>query len=228
MDISSHRVKVLHIRHLCYLFTLVNFASSARTRNLTVTPHRTLAMGYSFTVGAWGLWNSHPHQIKNERALKCFGDWWGRTLRDCYFLRDWIFFSSGIPKTNGTTILERGLAICGLRPYRVYRKVSRLLLPTPHIGHSRHGLFFTRWIVNPMLNLLKRTMTYPGFEPGAFRLAVSIANHYTIWVVLFWDSLSSYSLLHIFAVFLFSFFVTLGLILVGKFILTSNNIFLLF
>jgi hypothetical protein len=26
--------------------------------------------------------------------------------------------------------------------------------PTPHIGHSRHGLFFTRWIVNLMLNLL--------------------------------------------------------------------------
>jgi hypothetical protein len=44
-------------------------------------------------------------------------------------------------------------------------------------GHSRHGLFFTRWIVNPMLNLLKRTMTYQGFEPGTFGLAVSIPNH---------------------------------------------------
>jgi hypothetical protein len=31
-----------------------------------------------------------------------------------------------------------------------------------------------------MLNLLKRTMTYPGFEPGTFELAVSIPNHYTI------------------------------------------------
>jgi hypothetical protein len=30
-----------------------------------------------------------------------------------------------------------------------------------------------------MLNLLKRTMTYPGFKSGTFRLAVSIANHYT-------------------------------------------------
>jgi hypothetical protein len=48
------------------------------------------------------------------------------------------------------------------------------------LGHSRHGLFFTRWIVNPMLNLLKRTMTYSGFEPGTFGLAVSIANYYTI------------------------------------------------
>jgi hypothetical protein len=47
---------------------------------------------------------------------------------------------------------------------------------TPHIGHSRHGLFFTRWIVNPMPNLLKRTLTYPGFEPGTFGLAVSIAG----------------------------------------------------
>jgi hypothetical protein len=26
-------------------------------------------------------------------------------------------------------------------------------------------------------------MTYPGFEPGTFGLAVSIANHYTILVV---------------------------------------------
>jgi hypothetical protein len=34
--------------------------------------------------------------------------------------------------------------------------------------------------INHMLNLLKRTMTYPGFEPGTFGLAVSIANHYTI------------------------------------------------
>jgi hypothetical protein len=50
-----------------------------------------------------------------------------------------------------------------------------MTFPTPHIGHSRHGLFFTRWIVNPMINLLKRTMTYPGFEPGTFGLAVSIA-----------------------------------------------------
>jgi hypothetical protein len=47
-----------------------------------------------------------------------------------------------------------------------------MTFPTPHIGHSRHGLFFTRWIVNHMLNHLKRTMTYPGFEPGTFGLAL--------------------------------------------------------
>jgi hypothetical protein len=45
---------------------------------------------------------------------------------------------------------------------------------------SRHGFFLQDWIVNLMLNLVKRTMTYPGFEPGTFGLAVSIANHYTI------------------------------------------------
>jgi hypothetical protein len=56
--------KVLHIRHPCYLFTLFHFASSARTRNLIVTPHRSLAMGHSFTVGT--------HRIKNERALRHF------------------------------------------------------------------------------------------------------------------------------------------------------------
>jgi hypothetical protein len=31
-----------------------------------------------------------------------------------------------------------------------------------------------------MLNLLKKTMTYPGFEPGTFGLAVSIPHHYII------------------------------------------------
>jgi hypothetical protein len=34
-----------------------------------------------------------------------------------------------------------------------------------------------------MLNLLKRTMTYPGLEPGTFEVAVSIPNHYTIKVI---------------------------------------------
>jgi hypothetical protein len=81
--------KVLHVRHPCYLFTLFHFASSARTRNLMVTPHRSLAMGHSFTVRACGLWNSLPHWFKNERTV---WDWWERTLRDCCFLRDWIFF----------------------------------------------------------------------------------------------------------------------------------------
>jgi hypothetical protein len=64
--------KVLHIRHPCYLFTLFHFASLACTRNLIVTPHRSLAMGHSFTVGACGLWISLPRRIKNKRALGRF------------------------------------------------------------------------------------------------------------------------------------------------------------
>jgi hypothetical protein len=52
-----------------------------------------------------------------------------------------------------------------------------MTFPSPHIGHSRHGFFLQDWIVNPMLNLLKRTMTYPGFEPGTLEVAVSIPNH---------------------------------------------------
>jgi hypothetical protein len=53
--------KVLHIMHPCYLLTLFHFASSARFRNLIVTPHRSLAMDHSFTVRA--MW---------ERALGRF------------------------------------------------------------------------------------------------------------------------------------------------------------
>jgi hypothetical protein len=47
--------------------------------------------------------------------------------------------------------------------------------------------FLQDWIVKPMLNLLKRTMTYPGFEPGTFGAAVSIPNHYTIQVASYND-----------------------------------------
>jgi hypothetical protein len=51
----------------------------------------------------------------------------------------------------------------------------------PWVIHSyKHFFFFQDWIVNPMLNLLKRTMTYPWLEPGTFELAVSKPNHYTI------------------------------------------------
>jgi hypothetical protein len=64
---------VLHSRHPCYLFTLFHFASSARKRNLIVTPHRSLAMGHSFLVGACGFWNSLPHRI--ESAI--WGALWG-------------------------------------------------------------------------------------------------------------------------------------------------------
>jgi hypothetical protein len=37
--------------------------------------------------------------------------------------------------------------------------IKSMTFPTPHIGHSRHGLFFLQdWIVSTMLNLLKRTL----------------------------------------------------------------------
>jgi hypothetical protein len=84
-----------------------------------------------------------------------------------------------INKPMAPKILERGLPICGLRPNHVCKSIN---FPTPHIGHSRYGLILQDWIINPMLNLLKRTMTYAGFEPGTFGLAVSIVNHYTIKV----------------------------------------------
>jgi hypothetical protein len=42
--------------------------------------------------------------------------------------------------------------------------------------------FLQDWIVNPIINLLKRNMAYPGFKLGTFGEAVSIPNHYTIKV----------------------------------------------
>jgi hypothetical protein len=41
---------VLHVRHPCYMFSLFHFAASARTRNLVISPHRTLAVGQSFDL----------------------------------------------------------------------------------------------------------------------------------------------------------------------------------
>jgi hypothetical protein len=56
--------KILYVRHPSYLFSLFHFASSARTRNLTVPPHRTLAMSQSFVVLGCRAWNSLPHDVK--------------------------------------------------------------------------------------------------------------------------------------------------------------------
>jgi hypothetical protein len=77
------------------------------------------------------------------------------------------------------TILERGLPIWGLRPNHVC-EVSRRLFQLQISVIQDMVNFLQDWIVNPMLNLLKRTMTYPKFEPGTFGLTVSIANHYII------------------------------------------------
>jgi hypothetical protein len=47
---------------------------------------------------------------------------------------------------------------------------------TPHKCHSRNGLFLQDW------NLMKRTTTYPGFEPGTFGLISS--QHTSLFVLL--------------------------------------------
>jgi hypothetical protein len=44
IQLLSFLYKVLHVRHPCYLFSLFRFASSARTRNLVVPAHLSLAM----------------------------------------------------------------------------------------------------------------------------------------------------------------------------------------
>jgi hypothetical protein len=53
--------------------------------------------------------------------------------------------------------------------------VSKLILTflTPHIGHSRHGLFFTR--LNCQSNAKPSEKDHD--LPGTFGLAVSIPNH---------------------------------------------------
>jgi hypothetical protein len=51
--VVNNRIQLLSFlynKHPSYLFSLFHFASSARTRNLTVPPHRTLTMSQSFVV----------------------------------------------------------------------------------------------------------------------------------------------------------------------------------
>jgi hypothetical protein len=80
-------------------------------------------------------------------------------------------------KPMAPTILERGLPICGLS-LTMYVSKS-MTFPTPHMGHSRHGSFFTR--------LDCQSNGKPSHKDhdllGTFGVAVSIPNHYTIWVV---------------------------------------------
>jgi hypothetical protein len=51
---------------------------------------------------------------------------------------------------------------------------------TPYKGHSRHGLFFTRLDCQSNAKPPEKDHDLPGFEPGAFEVAVSIPNNYTI------------------------------------------------
>jgi hypothetical protein len=64
IQLLSFLYKILHFRHPSYLFSLFHFASSVRTRNLTVPPHRTLAMSQSFVVLGCRAWNLLPHDVK--------------------------------------------------------------------------------------------------------------------------------------------------------------------
>jgi hypothetical protein len=64
IQLLSFLYKILHVRHPSYLFSLFHIASSARTRNLTVPAHRTLAMSQSFVVLGCRAWNSLPHDVK--------------------------------------------------------------------------------------------------------------------------------------------------------------------
>jgi hypothetical protein len=68
----SHRRggKILHVRHPSYLFSLVYVASSTRTRNFTVPPHRTLAMSQSF-VQFWAV-GSLLHDVEELHTHRRF------------------------------------------------------------------------------------------------------------------------------------------------------------
>jgi hypothetical protein len=72
---------------------------------------------------------------------------------------------------NGTTILKREVSQFVNQGLTMYVSKS-MTFPTPHMGHSRHGLH---------ANLLKRTMTYsnPGIR-AQDGVAASIPNHYTL------------------------------------------------
>jgi hypothetical protein len=71
------------------------------------------------------------------------------------------------------TLLERGLPICDLR---------RNLILTPHIGHSRHGLFFTIFNCHSIVKPSEKDHDLPGVQTQTIGLAVSIPNHYTILI----------------------------------------------
>jgi hypothetical protein len=48
-----------------------------------------------------------------------------------------------------------------------------MTFPTPHVGHSRHGLFFTRLDCQSNAKPFEKDMTYPGFKPVTFGAAIS-------------------------------------------------------
>jgi hypothetical protein len=74
------------------------------------------------------------------------------------------------------TFLERGLPVSGLRPNPI------LIFLTPHIGYSRHGLFFTILDCHSNVKPSEKNHDLPGAQTRTIGLAVSIPNHYTILI----------------------------------------------
>jgi hypothetical protein len=64
IQLLSFLYKVVHVRHPSNLFCLFYFASSARSGNVTVPPHLTLAMSQSFVVLGCMAWNLLPLEMK--------------------------------------------------------------------------------------------------------------------------------------------------------------------
>jgi hypothetical protein len=60
----SFLYEILHVSHSSFLFSLFHFASSARTRNLTIPPHGTFAMSHLFVVLGCRACNYLPYDVK--------------------------------------------------------------------------------------------------------------------------------------------------------------------
>jgi hypothetical protein len=71
IQILSFLYEVLHVRHPCYLFSLFRFTSSARTRNLVVPAHRSLAMSQFFVVLDYRAWIALPDDF-TYACFNCF------------------------------------------------------------------------------------------------------------------------------------------------------------
>jgi hypothetical protein len=69
IQLLSFLYKKLHVRHSSYLFSMFHFASSVCTRNLTVPPHRTLAMNQSFMVLGCRAWDFPWDGQKDKRKI---------------------------------------------------------------------------------------------------------------------------------------------------------------
>jgi hypothetical protein len=53
-----------------------------------------------------------------------------------------------------------------------------MTFPTPHIGHSRHGLFFASWIINPRGGLVPKNLRGNMFYKGHRDMAEKATQHF--------------------------------------------------